>query len=101
MIAVLPAEFHIILDILKKHVPGCQVLVFGSRYKHTHYDASDLDIAIKGQERLPFLKTADIKEDFMESDLPFRVDVVDYHAISDSFRAIIDTGHFKIQIEEG
>jgi hypothetical protein len=32
----------------------------------------------------------------MESDLSFRVDVVDYYGISDNFRRIIDAGNEKI-----
>ena len=31
-----------------------------------------------------------LREDFSESDLPFRVDLVDYRAISDDFRRVLD-----------
>jgi hypothetical protein len=31
-----------------------------------------------------------LEDAFSESDMPFRVDVVDYRAVSDEFRAIID-----------
>ena len=33
---------------------------------------------------------------FAESDLPFRVDVLDYYTASESFRKIIGEGHEKI-----
>jgi hypothetical protein len=39
------------------------------------------------------LKVSEIKEDFMESDIPFRVDVHDYNAMPENFREIIDKGN--------
>jgi len=38
-----------------------------------------------------------LREAFEKSDLPFRVDVVDYNAVSDSFRAIIENNCEVIQ----
>ena len=96
MIAVSPAEMEIVLTIIKKHVPDCDVLAFGSRFKGTHNDASDLDLAIMGKEKLGLSLMGRIKEDFMESDLPFRVDVLDYHTMSPAFREIVDSGHERV-----
>ena len=96
MIAVSPFEIEIILDIIKKHVPQCDVLAFGSRYKWTNEETSDLDLAVMGEDKVGFKIIGNMKEDFMESDLPFRVDVLDYHAVSDSFRKIIDEGNERI-----
>jgi predicted nucleotidyltransferase len=96
MIAVSPAEMEIILAIIKKHVPECDVLAFGSRFKGTHNDASDLDLAIVGNGTLRLSLLGSIKEDFMESDIPYKVDVLDYHSISPAFRSIVDSGHERI-----
>jgi predicted nucleotidyltransferase len=96
MIAVSPLEMEIVLDILKKHVPHCDVLAFGSRYKGTNEETSDLDLAVVGKEKVGYNVISAIKEDFMESDLPFRVDVLDYYVVSDAFRAIIDRGNARI-----
>ena len=38
-----------------------------------------------------------LREAFEESDLPFRVDVVDYRTVSEAFRAIIDQSYEVIQ----
>ena len=38
-----------------------------------------------------------LREAFEESDLPFRVDVIDYNAVSDEFRAIIDAKYEILQ----
>ena len=96
MIAVSPAERETILAIIKKHVPDCDVLAFGSRFKGTHNDASDLDLAIVGKGKLGLSLLGSMKEDFMESDIPFKVDVIDYHTISPTFREIVDSKHERI-----
>ena len=101
MIAVSPAEMEIICAILKKHVPDCEVLAFGSRIKGTHDTSSDLDLAIVGKGKLGMTLLGNIKEDFMESDIPFKVDVLDYHVVSPAFRAIIDQGHERIYQDVG
>jgi len=93
MIAASQLEMDIVRKIIEKYVPDCTVLAFGSRFKQTHNDASDLDLAIVCEERLSIFTLAHIKEDFMESDIPYKVDVLDYHAVSDSFRKIIDAAH--------
>ncbi len=75
--------------LLAKHVPECEVRAFGSRVNGTPKPYSDLDLAIMGADRLPMAKLAALREAFAESNLPIRVDVLDWHAISESFRAII------------
>ena len=96
MIAVSPDEMQIILAIIKKHVPECDVLAFGSRFKGSHSDASDLDLAIVGKEKLGLSLLGSIKEDLMESNIPFRVDILDYRSLSPAFRKIVEGGHEKI-----
>jgi len=86
------AERHLetIRRILGEHAAGCEVRAFGSRVSGTAKEYSDLDLAIIGEEKLPRRVKMLLREAFEESDLPFRVDIVDYNAISDSFRSIID-----------
>ena len=96
MIAVSPSEMEIILKIIKKHIHDCDVLAFGYRLKWRHNDASDLDLAIVGSEQLSIGTLAEIKEDFMESDIPYKVDILDYHRISPAFRKVIDGGNERI-----
>ena len=38
-----------------------------------------------------------LKEAFEESDLPFRVDVLDWHAISSAFRGVIEKKYEVVQ----
>lgn len=45
-------HLKIILAILNKYAPNCEVSIFGSRFKGTAKEFSDLDIALVGKEKL-------------------------------------------------
>jgi len=98
MIALAPNEEKIVLDIITEFAPDCEVYAFGSRIKNTHRDCSDLDLAFvyPNGERMPNSCWGDLKEAFGESDLVFRVDVIDYNRAAPHFRDIIDRGRQKI-----
>ncbi|NML09201.1 restriction endonuclease subunit S [Sphingobium sp. AR-3-1] len=86
-----PDHAKIVHDIIARHLPGgVSVRVFGSRAKWTAKPHSDLDLAVKGKGPLPRAVLSDVAEAFSESDLPFRVDVVDWHSVAPSFQAVID-----------
>lgn len=88
-LAVSPAECAIILNILEQLVPGREVWAFGSRARGAAKPHSDLDLVII-TERPPGLEaSAALAEAFSESDLPYKVDVVDWATASDAFRSII------------
>jgi predicted nucleotidyltransferase len=92
MIDVSGDELKIITDIIQKHAPDCRVLAFGSRRDGTAKKYSDLDLAFVGKEKLGLAAQFKLEDAFSESDLPFRVDVLDYHALSPEFRGIVDGG---------
>ena len=85
--------------ILQHYAPGLEVWAFGSRAKWTAKAHSDLDLALITSEPLTLEKFASLKEAFDESVLPFRVDVVDWAATSDSFRKIIERDKVVVQSE--
>jgi type I restriction enzyme S subunit len=89
-IDIRPDLWGIVRDIMRRHVPGHEVWAFGSRVKGTAKPYSDLDLAVISEKPLPLEVLARLAEDFSESDLPWRVDVVDWAATSDSFRKIIE-----------
>ncbi len=97
MICVAESELKIVQDILKKYVPDCEVRVFGSRYKWTAKDYSDLDLAIVGNGSLDKKLFYDMKDAFEESDLPFRVDLLDWNGISREFQEVIERGYEVVQ----
>jgi uncharacterized protein len=84
-IALTSQEIKIVSNILKNF---SSVIVFGSRVKGTESKFSDLDLCIKS--KISTYEFESVKEAFENSDLSFKVDVVDYHRISDSFKKIID-----------
>ena len=90
MIDTLPDHLKIIKNILAEHVPGCKVVAFGSRVTWTAKKYSDLDLAIVSTMPPPPLTMALMKEDFSESDLPFKVDVLDWATTSEEFRRVIE-----------
>ncbi len=81
----------LVQDILRTTLPpGVDAFLFGSRaHGRTLKEFSDLDICLRGEgpvdeEHLQALRAA-----FDESDLPFKVDVVDWWGIAEEFREAI------------
>jgi predicted nucleotidyltransferase len=90
LVSLLPKHRRLVRDILAEHLPPkAQVWVFGSRATGRAWRYSDLDLAIDAGRRLTLDETAKLAETFDDSDLPYRVDVVDWRAIDDRFRQII------------
>lgn len=90
MINVPPRHLETIRRILAEYVGCCEVRAFGSRIMGTARDHSDLDLAVVASDKIKRRTKMLLREEFEESDLPFRVDIIDYNAVSDEFRAIID-----------
>src|SRR5258708_4134182 len=85
-----PEHRRLVLDLLAEQLPvSAQVWVFGSRATGRARRYSDLDLAIDAGRPLSLDETAILREAFEDSDLPYKVDLVDWHAISGSFREII------------
>lgn len=75
MIDLRPEYLEIIKFILKKNIPEIEVMAFGSRVTGKPKSYSDLDLVIRGENKLALNKLALLKSDFEESDLPFRIDI--------------------------
>lgn len=96
-IDISPEDLRSILDILRIHVPEYEVWAFGSRVNGQAREFSDLDLALKTDKPLPPIRLVELKDAFSESDLPFRVDIVDWAAISGDFRKIILNKYVVLQ----
>jgi type I restriction enzyme S subunit len=92
-----PDQWDIVCAILRKHVPDREVWAFGSRARRTAKRYSDLDLAIISDTPLPLRTEAAMAEDFSDSDLPWRVDIVDWATTSPAFRAIIEADRVVLQ----
>ena len=96
MIHIEPEQLEIVKEILKKYVPEAEIRVFGSRYKHTNHAYSDIDIAIKQDEPIPIQLMIKLIEELEESNLKYRVDIVDWNQISEAFKKVIEEGYETI-----
>lgn len=101
LIDVQTDEWAIVSDILQKNVPQYEVWAFGSRAARKAREFSDLDLAVITDHPLSLDVSASLRNDFAESDLPWKVDVVDWAATSQSFRKIIERDKVVVQTGDG
>lgn len=97
MIDLRPEELAAVQAILAEHVPDCEVWAYGSRVKGSSWKYSDLDLAVIGTSRLERVRMYRLRDAFEESTLNFRVDVLDWHAVSESFHRQITERHEVVQ----
>jgi len=85
-------DLSYIIESLNKHptLGSYQLLVFDSRSQATPCKThSDLDIAVKMDSAIPRKTLFNIEEDFEESNLNYRGDLLGLHRISESFMQTI------------
>jgi type I restriction enzyme, S subunit len=95
-IDITPAQWAIVRQVLQRRVPQFEVWAFGSRTTGKAKPYSDLDLAIITSEPLDWSTSAELADDFAESDLPFKVDIVDWAVTSTAFRKIIERDKVSI-----
>lgn len=84
--------------VLGTHVPEYEVWAFGSRVHGRNLKPfSDLDLVVITQKPLDMLRLLDLKEAFIESDIPFKVDVLDWATLNDRFRLIVEQEHVVVK----
>ena len=94
-----PIDLKTVQQILREKVPELEVRVFGSRASWTARETSDLDLVLMTKEPLDISRMAKLKESFSKSNLPFRVDIVDWADTSENFRKITEEKYSLIQQE--
>ena len=85
---VTPSEKILIQKILGKSLDRTNhtVFAFGSRVSGTPRPDSDLDLMLRAQTKTGAATLGQLKEDFENSDLPYKVDLVDEAVMSEDFR---------------
>lgn len=86
-------HWKIISHILAKY--PYTFYAFGSRAKGTPKPLSDLDLCYF--EDIPINALAHLAEDFEESNLPYKVDIVDWKSCDEVFRGLIQRDLVFIQ----
>lgn len=82
-------EWQQVSTILQRFLPEYEVWAFGSRVNGNAKPYSDLDLAIISEQPIPLPLLAEVAETFSESDLPWKVDLVDWATTSERFRQVI------------
>ncbi|MFH1233236.1 MAG: nucleotidyltransferase domain-containing protein [Patescibacteria group bacterium] len=65
-----------------------QIFMFGSRVNGKATKYSDYDIGILGKNPLPSKTKVLIEESFEESNIPCKIDIVDFSLVSPCFRKV-------------
>lgn len=89
-----PKHLEIVKNVLKKY--PYKFYAFGSRVNGTPRKFSDLDICFF--DEIPWNIQAHLDNDFEESDLPYKVDVVNWNTIDESFKKNIKSDLTPIEI---
>jgi predicted nucleotidyltransferase len=90
MIDIEEKDLAEIQRILSEQAPDCEVRAFGSRIEGNAEKYSDLDLVLIGSKKLNWREIESLKDAFAASDLPIIVDVIDWHTLSDEFKAVIE-----------
>jgi nucleotidyltransferase substrate binding protein (TIGR01987 family) len=92
---------HQVTAILRKRMPaGVHAFVFGSRaHGRGLKPFSDLDLCLRGDAPVAQSIVESLIMDFAESDLPIRVDVADWFALSQEFQGIIAKDLCPLQMD--
>lgn len=85
-----------IINSILKIIPNVEIYVYGSRVKGTAVKYSDVDIALKSEEEIPFDTVLKLKAFFNDSTFPYMVDIIDLNSISENFKNRIQKDLFKI-----
>ena len=96
MIDLLPRHLVEVQAILKQFLPtDCEAWAFGSRVRGTATEGSDLDLVVRSADGAE-VSLAAIKAAFQESNLPFKVELLDWATIPDHFRQEILASYLKL-----
>lgn len=84
-------QLETVRSVFVRELPQADIFIFGSRATGKFKPFSDLDIAVdmKGQ-KIPIDLLTRIENSFEESDLPFKIDIVDLEQISPEFKKAIE-----------
>jgi len=91
------SDWQEVQRVLLQEIPHTEVWAFGSRARRTAKPYSDLDLVVIQEQPQSLESLANLRHAFDASDLTIRVDVVDWAAISESFRNIITQDKVLVQ----
>ena len=96
-LGLVPQDLSSVLAILQQYVPEGEVWAFGSRVRGTARPFSDLDLVLINDEPLAPQIRAELKYALSESNLPVKVDLLEWARTSPPFREIILQDHLVLK----
>jgi predicted nucleotidyltransferase len=93
MINIPEHHFNILKNILKHY--NYTFYIFGSRITNNAKPLSDIDLFYK--EDIPEKIIISLENEFEESDLPYKVDLINYNSCDDDFKKIMDSNYVIVQ----
>ena len=95
-----PQHLALLRGLLRQHLPNAEVWAYGSRVNRDGHEASDLDLVVRqpADLKLGMAEFWELKEALVESNLPIRVDVVDWAHIPESFHREIERAYVVVRI---
>ena len=89
-------QLRLVKKIIKQHIPGKKVWVYGSRVTGDAQETSDLDLVVFGCDPTEIYN---LKEALSESDILVSVDIMDWESIPEDFKENIKKGYVVLQDE--
>ncbi len=97
MINLEPHYLILVKKILEMYVPDYSVYLFGSRVSENIKPYSDIDLVIMNTENLPISTMARMSNAFEESDLPYKVDILEWSLLDKNFQKNIQNQLVLVQ----
>ena len=94
-------QLQYILEQIKSHIPDSTVWAFGSRVKGSNRPASDLDLAVLCDKETAKKKLPKLNEVFIESDVPFKIQLLDFKRLPENMQENIVKKHVILYQPEG
>jgi predicted nucleotidyltransferase len=95
-------SMRMIRRILRQNVPeSIEVFAFGSRvHGRSLKPFSDLDLCLRGKAQVSSGVLERLEAEFRDSDLPIKVDVIDWHRAARDFQAAIAGDLVRFPLDE-
>ncbi len=87
---------NFIRDKILALIPDVEIYFFGSRTQGKALEYSDVDVALKSSDKIPIEKMLQLKAQFEESTIPYKIDIVDLNNLKAEFKKIIEKDLYKI-----
>ena len=90
-----PRDKEILFSLLDRYLPQIPVWAHGSRVTGGAKPWSDLDLVVFTEEKYKYQLSL-LKEAFEESNLSFRVELLEWDSLPDKFKSNIEASHAVI-----